>query len=119
MVGSPRPVLGGGAPRENRCRQWRPAPYRGSLMRQIPFPDPGRPDTRSTLRFMVWVAREQWRTQVLGMLAGMVWMVSLALIPAALGRGVDEGIVPGDVGGLVRWALVLLGLGAVAAGTAA
>ncbi|MGO4342218.1 ABC transporter transmembrane domain-containing protein [Pedococcus sp. 2YAF34] len=88
-------------------------------MRQIPFPDPGRPDTRSTLRFMVWVAREQWRTQVLGMLAGMVWMVSLALIPAALGRGVDEGIVPGDVGGLVRWALVLLGLGAVAAGTAA
>jgi ABC-type multidrug transport system fused ATPase/permease subunit len=90
-----------------------------TLMRQIPFPDPGRPDTRSTLRFMVWVAREQWRTQVLGMLAGMVWMVSLALIPAALGRGVDEGIVPGDVGGLLRWALVLLGLGAIAAGTAA
>ncbi|GAA4726617.1 ABC transporter ATP-binding protein [Pedococcus ginsenosidimutans] len=88
-------------------------------MREIPFPDPGRPDTRSTLRFMVWVAREQWRTQVLGMLTGMVWMVSLALIPAALGRGVDEGIVPGDVAGLVRWSLVLLGLGAVTAGTAA
>jgi ABC-type multidrug transport system fused ATPase/permease subunit len=88
-------------------------------MREIPFPDPGRPDTRSTLRFMVWVAREQWRTQVLGMLAGMVWMVSIALIPAALGRGVDEGIVPGDVRGLVRWSLVLVGLGAVAATTAA
>jgi len=88
-------------------------------MREIPFSDPGRPDTRSTLRFMVWVAREQWRTQVLGMLAGMVWMVSLALIPAALGRGVDEGIVPGDVRGLVRWSLVLVGLGAVAATTAA
>jgi ABC-type multidrug transport system fused ATPase/permease subunit len=88
-------------------------------MREIPFPDPGRPDTRSTLRFMVWVAREQWRTQVLGMLAGMVWMVSIALIPAAVGRGVDEGIVPGDRAGLFRWALALLGLGAIAASTAA
>ena len=88
-------------------------------MREIPFPDPGRPDTRSTLRFMVWVAREQWRTQVLGMLAGVVWMVSIALIPAAVGRGVDEGIVPGDREGLIRWALALLGLGAIAASTAA
>ena len=33
------------------------------------------------------------------MLAGMVWMVSIALIPAAVGKGVDEGIVPGDLGG--------------------
>ena len=88
-------------------------------MRQIPFPDPGRPDTRSTLRFMGWVAREQWRTQVLGMLTGMVWMVSIALIPAAVGRGVDEGIVPGDRDGLIRWALALLGLGVIAAAGAA
>jgi ABC-type multidrug transport system fused ATPase/permease subunit len=88
-------------------------------MREIPFPDPGRPDTRSTLRFMVWVAREQWRTQVLGMITGMVWMVSIALIPAAVGRGVDEGIVPGDRDGLLRWALALLGLGAIAAAGAA
>ncbi len=88
-------------------------------MREIPFPDPGRPDTRSTLRFMVWIGREQWRTQTLGALTGMVWMVSIALVPAALGRGVDEGIVPGDVDGLVKWALALLGLGAIAASTAA
>jgi ABC-type multidrug transport system fused ATPase/permease subunit len=88
-------------------------------MRQIPFPDPGRPDTRSTLRFLLWIAREQWRTQVLGMVTGMVWMVSIALIPAALGKGVDEGIVARDTAGLVRWALVLVGLGAIAATTAA
>ena len=88
-------------------------------MREIPFPDPGRPDTRSTLRFMVWIGREQWRTQVLGALTGMVWMVSIALVPAALGRGVDEGIVPGDLDGLVKWALALIGLGAIAASTAA
>jgi ABC-type multidrug transport system fused ATPase/permease subunit len=88
-------------------------------MREIPFPDAGRPDTRSTLRFMLWVGREQWRTQVLGMVTGMVWMVSIALIPAAVGRGVDEGIVPGDGDALFRWALALLGLGAVAAAMAA
>ena len=88
-------------------------------MREIPFPDPGRPDTRSTLRFMVWIGREQWRTQALGAVTGMVWMVSIALIPAALGKGVDEGIVPGDVDSLVKWALALLGLGAIAASTAA
>jgi ABC-type multidrug transport system fused ATPase/permease subunit len=53
------------------------------------------------------------------MLSGMVWMVSIALIPAAVGRGVDEGIVPGDRDGLFRWALALIGLGAIAAATAA
>jgi ABC-type multidrug transport system fused ATPase/permease subunit len=88
-------------------------------MQTIPFPDPGTPDTRSSLRFMVWVARKQWRTQVLGMLTGMVWMVSIALIPAAVGKGVDEGIVPGDRSGLLRWAVALLALGVVAASSAA
>lgn len=88
-------------------------------MQTIPFPDPGRPDTRSTTRFMLWVAGQQWRTQVLGMLAGMFWMLAIALVPAAVGKGVDDGIVPGDHGGLVRWSLVLLGLGAVCAATAA
>ncbi|QGN59251.1 ABC transporter ATP-binding protein [Nostocoides sp. HKS02] len=87
-------------------------------MRQIPFPDPGRPDTRSTVRFLLWVGRQQWRTQILGMVSGMVWMLSIALIPAALGRGVDEGIVGHDGTALVRWALVLVGLGAVAAAMA-
>ncbi|KRF26641.1 MULTISPECIES: ABC transporter ATP-binding protein [unclassified Phycicoccus] len=88
-------------------------------MQTIPFPDPGRPDTRSTTRFMLWVGRQQWRTQVLGMLAGMAWMLAIALVPAAVGKGVDDGIVPGDLGGLVRWALVLIGLGAICAVTAA
>ena len=51
-------------------------------MREVPFPDPGRPDTRSPLRFMAWVAREQWRTQLLGMVTGGFWMLAIALIPA-------------------------------------
>jgi len=88
-------------------------------MRAMPFADPGRPDTRSTARFLVWIGRQQWRTQLLGMTAGMVWMLAIALVPAAVGKGVDEGIIPGDRAGLVRWSLVLLGLGALCAGMAA
>src|SRR5690242_750525 len=88
-------------------------------MREIPFPDPGRPDTRSTVRFLLWIAGRQWPTQVVGMLSGALWMLAIALIPAALGKGIDEGIVPRDPAGLVRWALALLGLGALAASTAA
>jgi ABC-type multidrug transport system fused ATPase/permease subunit len=68
---------------------------------------------------MAWVAREQWRTQLLGMVTGGIWMLAIALIPAALGKGVDEGIVAGDTAGLVRWAVALLGLGLVAASMAA
>jgi ABC-type multidrug transport system fused ATPase/permease subunit len=88
-------------------------------MQQMPFADPGRPDTRSIPRFMLWIAGQQWRSQALGMLAGAAWMLAIALIPAAVGKGVDEGIVPGDTGGLLTWAGVLLVLGAICAATAA
>ena len=84
-------------------------------MREIPFHDPGRPDTRSTLRFMVWVARQQWRTQVLGIVTGVGWMTAIALIPAAIGKGIDDGIVAGDTRGLLTWAGVVVALGGLAA----
>jgi ABC-type multidrug transport system fused ATPase/permease subunit len=81
--------------------------------------DPGAPDTRGPLRFLLWLALQQWRIQLLVLLAGATWMVSLALMPAAVGNGIDEGIVPGDWGGLARWALVITGLGALAAAAGA
>lgn len=88
-------------------------------MRTIPFADPGAPDTRGPLWFLLWVGRQQWRTQVAVLVMGVAWMVTIALVPAAVGRGIDEGIVAGDTGGLVRWSLVLLGLGTVAAAAGA
>ena len=87
-------------------------------MQTIPFPDPGRPDTRSPLRFLLWTAL-RWRTQLLGLVFGMLWMLAIALVPAAVGRGIDEGIVAGDPAALARWSLALLGLGAVAAASGA
>jgi ABC-type multidrug transport system fused ATPase/permease subunit len=90
-----------------------------SLMRSPLTSDPGTPDTRGPLRFLLWLARQQLGIQLLVLVAGTVWMVALALMPAAVGRGIDQGIVPGDWSGLARWALAILGLGALAAAAGA
>ncbi|TQJ51992.1 ABC transporter ATP-binding protein [Phycicoccus sp. SLBN-51] len=81
--------------------------------------DPGTPDTRGPLRFLLWLARQQLAIQLMVLVAGTVWMVALALMPAAVGRGIDQGIVPGDWAGLARWALAILALGALAAAAGA
>ena len=68
-------------------------------------------------RLMIWLARRQWRTLLGGIALGGPWMLSIALVPAAIGRAVDEGIVGRDLGALLRWALVILGLGLTSAVT--
>jgi len=84
-------------------------------MKQLPFTDPGRPDTRSPTRFLLWIGRQQLSTLALGMAFGIVWMLSQALLPYALGRAVDDGLAAGDNGALLKWAAVLLALGTVQA----
>jgi ABC-type multidrug transport system fused ATPase/permease subunit len=84
-------------------------------MKQLPFSDPGRPDTRSPTRFLLWIGRQQLGTLALGMAFGVVWMLSQALLPYALGRAVDDGLAAGDNGALLEWAAVLLVLGTVQA----
>ena len=84
-------------------------------MPAMPLTDPGRPDLRSPARFLVWIAKGQWRQLALGMLCGVLWMPAQALIPAALGKAIDEGVAAGDNTALLQWSLVLLGLGALQA----
>src|SRR4051794_9856116 len=84
-------------------------------MIKLPFTDPGRPDTRSPLRFLLWVARHQVWTLLAGVFFGVIWMVSQALMPAAIGRAIQDGIVADDNRALAKWALILLGLGATQA----
>jgi ABC-type multidrug transport system fused ATPase/permease subunit len=84
-------------------------------MKQLPFADPGSPDTRSPTRFLLWVGRLQLGTLLLGMTFGIVWMLAQALLPWVLGRAVDEGIATGDSRALLAWAAALLGLGVVQA----
>ncbi|MEO3936189.1 ABC transporter ATP-binding protein [Dermatophilaceae bacterium Soc4.6] len=84
-------------------------------MQRLPYDDPGAPDLRSPLRYLVWVGRGQWATLVVAICFGVVWMVGQALFPAAISRAVDQGIVARDGAALTRWSLVLLGLGLTSA----
>ena len=68
-------------------------------------------DTATPLRFLFWLTRSQARRIALGALLGTCWTVGLAVPPWVLSRAVDEGLVAGDNGALVKWALVLLAVG--------
>ena len=84
-------------------------------MRHLPFDDPGTPVLRSPARYLLWTGRMQWRTLAIGVVFGVVWMVAQALVPAAIGRGLQEGVAEGDLGAAGRWSLVVLGLAVVQA----
>lgn len=79
-------------------------------MKSLPVADPGTPDHRSATRYLLWLARAQADTLAAGMLIGIGWMVLPALAPAVVGRAVDA-LAARDSHALVRWSLVLFGLG--------
>lgn len=79
----------------------------------------GTPDLRSPARYLLWHFRQVWLVVLLAVLAGVVWMLSFALIPAAIGRGIDQGLVADDPRALLTWSLVIAGLAALAAGSGA
>ncbi len=84
-------------------------------MRPLPLPDPGIPDLRSPGRFLIWIAARQWRTLAWGIALGIVWMVAQALVPYAIGQGIERGVADGDFTQVARWAAVVLALAAVQA----
>lgn len=86
-------------------------------MQPLPLADPGAPDLRSPLRYLLRITWLQRWTVLGGMALGIVWMGAQALVPYVLGRVVDEGIAGRDEDALRRWVLVLLAL-AVAQGAA-
>jgi len=85
-------------------------------VRDLPFDDPGDPDLRGPWRFLLWIARQQKASLALGAGWGVAWMVTQALVPVAVGRGVDEGVVAGDGSALLKWSGVVLALAFVQAG---
>jgi ABC-type multidrug transport system fused ATPase/permease subunit len=82
---------------------------------QLPLADPGRPDTRSPARLLVWVGRQQLGTLAAGVFFGVAWMVAQALMPFAIGRSIQHGIVDHDNRELAFWTVLLLVLGLVQA----
>jgi len=79
-------------------------------VRTLPYADPGVPDTRSPARFLRWIAWEQSGTLTLGMILGVAWMLAQALVPWAIGNGINE-IIEGDTTSAWQWAAVVAALG--------
>ena len=84
-------------------------------MIELPVADPGRPDTRSPLRLLVWVGRHQLGTITIAIIFGIVWMVAQALMPYAIGQAIQQGIVEGSHEALARFCVLLAVLGVVQA----
>ncbi|SDJ56077.1 ABC-type multidrug transport system, ATPase and permease component [Nonomuraea maritima] len=83
-------------------------------MRSLPEADPGLPDLRGPLRFLWWNARRQGGPLLVGIGYAILWWLVQALMPAALGQGI-EAVTAKDTGALLLWSAVLLGLGLVQA----
>ncbi|MDT7572467.1 MAG: hypothetical protein QOE05_2641 [Actinomycetota bacterium] len=84
-------------------------------MQRHPLADPGTPDLRSPSRFLLRVARLQWRTIAGGAVFGILWMCSQALFPYVVGRAIDVGVAGHDLRALSRWCLILFGIGVLQA----
>ncbi len=80
-------------------------------VRQLPLDHPGTPDHRSPGRFLWWLARGQWRTLVMGMLFGIAWMSTQAVMPAVIGRAIDRGVAARDGSQLVTYAGLMFAIG--------
>ncbi|MFJ2028911.1 ABC transporter ATP-binding protein [Streptosporangium sp. NPDC087985] len=85
-------------------------------MRSLPVADPGVPDARSPVRYLCWTARMQAGPLLVGIGYAILWWLAMALVPAAMGKGIDA-ITARDMPALVTWGAVLSGLGIVQAAT--
>ncbi|WP_433366928.1 ABC transporter transmembrane domain-containing protein [Streptosporangium sp. CA-115845] len=79
-------------------------------MRSLPAADPGLPDARSPIGYLLWVARMQRGPLLLGIGYATLWWLAMALVPAAMGNGIDA-ITDEDLPALVTWGAVVLALG--------
>ncbi len=79
--------------------------------RELPVADVGTPDTRSPLRYLIWIARQQKLLLVLNALFGIGWMVSQALIWACVGAAIDHGVIGKSEHELFLWVGVVMALG--------
>ncbi|MGW8953075.1 ABC transporter transmembrane domain-containing protein [Streptomyces sp. NPDC055709] len=58
-------------------------------IRDLPYPDPGEPDVRSGLRFLIWLGRGQLGGQFKALAWGMVHFVSVMALPYGVGFAVQ------------------------------
>ena len=81
----------------------------------LPHDDPGTPELSGPAAYLWWVGKGQWRTLVIAIGFGIVWLVSQALFPAAMGKAIDDGIIGRDPGSLALWCGILVALVVISA----
>lgn len=79
-------------------------------MRSLPAPDPGVPDARGPVRYLLWLTRMAATPLAVGIMWAILWRLCQALIPAVIGLIVDA-LTGRDAPGLITWSAVLLGVG--------
>jgi ABC-type multidrug transport system fused ATPase/permease subunit len=84
-------------------------------MRRLPLADPGTPDVRSPGRYLWWIAKGQKTTLTIGVIFGTIWMVAQSVMPAIIGRAIDQGVNAGNMKRLSYWAGALLAVGVIQA----
>jgi ABC-type multidrug transport system fused ATPase/permease subunit len=73
------------------------------------------PDTRSPLRFLRWVLRQQGNVVAIGVGVGVLWQLPLIVGPWIFGRAIDAGVVGDDAGAVALGASALLAVTLVGA----
>jgi ABC-type multidrug transport system fused ATPase/permease subunit len=78
----------------------------------VPYADPGEPDARGGLRYLLWLVRKQPGRVCLGVLFSSIWMLILVVPPYLVSHAIDDGLRARDIGRLGFWVglLVLAGM---------
>ena len=84
-------------------------------MRDLPLHHPGVADHRSAGRLLWWLAKGQWRTLTMGMLFGIAWMSTQAVMPAVIGLAIDKGVAAESSQELLKYGGLMFALGLVQA----
>ena len=83
---------------------------RAVVRRRLPRRDFTQPDTRSAIRFLVWLLWQQLPLLVLSSLISVLEWLPGSVGPYLVGKIVDEGIIPHDLETVVRLSLIMFGL---------
>ena len=76
-------------------------------------------DTRTPGRYLRRLLHDQRAAFTQALAFCVLFSLSRALLPAAIGQGIDEGVIGGDQAALLRWGAAVLGLGVLIAAAGA
>jgi ABC-type multidrug transport system fused ATPase/permease subunit len=80
------------------------------VRRRSPRRDFTQPDTRSAIKFLVWLLWQQLPALLLSSLISVIEWLPGSVGPYLVGKIVDEGIIPHDLTTVVRLSLIMFGL---------